>query len=85
VSFHTFRHTCASLLFAEGTNVKQVQEWLGHAGPVATSALRYYGRTGLLSSAGRVVASAPVIETLTIARTRGGSPCSKVVTSLTPA
>ena len=26
VSFHTFRHTCASLLFAEGKNVKQVQE-----------------------------------------------------------
>lgn len=28
--FHTFRHTCASLLFAGGKNVKQVQEWLGH-------------------------------------------------------
>jgi integrase len=33
VSFHTFRHTCASLLFAAGRNVKQVQEWLGHADP----------------------------------------------------
>jgi integrase len=29
--FHTFRHTCASLLFEAGRNVKQVQEWLGHA------------------------------------------------------
>jgi integrase len=29
--FHAFRHTCASLLFAEGRNVKQVQRWLGHA------------------------------------------------------
>jgi integrase len=28
--FHTFRHTCASLLFAEGRNVKQVSRWLGH-------------------------------------------------------
>jgi integrase len=28
--FHTFRHTCASLLFDEGRNVKQVQRWLGH-------------------------------------------------------
>jgi integrase len=28
--FHTFRHTCASLLFAEGRNPKQVQRWLGH-------------------------------------------------------
>jgi integrase len=28
--FHGFRHTCASLLFASGRNVKQVQRWLGH-------------------------------------------------------
>ena len=28
--FHTFRHTVASRLFAEGRNVKQVQAWLGH-------------------------------------------------------
>ena len=33
VAFHTFRHTCASLLFAAGNNVKQVQVWLGHADP----------------------------------------------------
>jgi integrase len=38
--FHTFRHTCASLLFAGGKNVKQVQEWLGHADPGFT--LRRY-------------------------------------------
>jgi integrase len=36
VSFHTLRHTCASLLFASGKNVKQVQEWLGHADPAFT-------------------------------------------------
>ena len=29
-SFHTFRHTCASLLFKRGANAKQVQRWLGH-------------------------------------------------------
>ena len=40
VSFHTFRHTCASLLFDQGRNVKQVQEWLGHADPSFT--LRTY-------------------------------------------
>lgn len=28
--FHTFRHTVASRLFAEGRNVVQVQRWLGH-------------------------------------------------------
>jgi integrase len=40
VSFHAFRHTCASLLFANGKNIKQVQEWLGHADPAFT--LRTY-------------------------------------------
>ena len=28
--FHTFRHTCASRLFAAGRNIKQIQRWLGH-------------------------------------------------------
>jgi integrase len=40
IGFHTFRHTCASLLFAGGKDVKQVQEWLGHADPGFT--LRTY-------------------------------------------
>lgn len=40
VTFHTFRHTCASLLFAHDKNVKEVQEWLGHADPGFT--LRTY-------------------------------------------
>lgn len=40
VSFHTFRHTCASLLFDRGRNIKQVQKWLGHADPGVT--LRTY-------------------------------------------
>jgi integrase len=30
VGFHTFRHTCASMLFASGRNAVQVQHWLGH-------------------------------------------------------
>jgi integrase len=33
IGFHTFRHTCASLLFEAGRNVKQVQRWLGHHSP----------------------------------------------------
>jgi integrase len=40
VAFHAFRHTCASLLFEEGRNVKQVADWLGHADPGFT--LRTY-------------------------------------------
>jgi integrase len=30
IGFHTFRHTCATMLFAEGRNAVQVQRWLGH-------------------------------------------------------
>lgn len=40
VGFHTFRHTCASLLFVNGKNAKQVQMWLGHGDPGFT--LRTY-------------------------------------------
>jgi integrase len=40
VGFHTFRHTCASVLFAHGKDVKQVQTWLGHGDPGFT--LRCY-------------------------------------------
>jgi integrase len=29
-TFHTLRHTCATMLFARGLNAKQVQAWLGH-------------------------------------------------------
>jgi integrase len=40
VTFHTFRHTCAFLLFEAGRDVKQVSAWLGHADPAFT--LRTY-------------------------------------------
>lgn len=40
VGFHTFRHTCASLLFEGGKDIKQVSAWLGHADPAFT--LRTY-------------------------------------------
>lgn len=33
IGFHRFRHTCASLLFDAGRNIKQIQEWLGHHDP----------------------------------------------------
>jgi integrase len=36
--FHTFRHTVASRLFAEGRNAVQVQRWLGHHSPAFTLA-----------------------------------------------
>ncbi|MCL2773610.1 MAG: tyrosine-type recombinase/integrase [Oscillospiraceae bacterium] len=29
--FHDLRHSCASLLLANGVPLKQIQEWLGHS------------------------------------------------------
>jgi integrase len=36
--FHTFRHTCATMLFRHGLNAKQAQVWLGHHSPAFTLA-----------------------------------------------
>lgn len=29
--FHDLKHSCASLLLANGISMKQIQEWLGHS------------------------------------------------------
>lgn len=31
IRFHDLRHSCASLLLANGFNLKEIQEWLGHS------------------------------------------------------
>ncbi len=31
IRFHDLRHSCASLLIANGVPMKQIQEWLGHS------------------------------------------------------
>ena len=31
VRYHDLRHSCASLLLANGISLKQIQEWLGHS------------------------------------------------------
>jgi integrase len=36
-SFHSLRHSCASLLLANGYNIKEIQQWLGHSNYQTTS------------------------------------------------
>jgi integrase len=31
IRFHDLRHSCASVLLAQGITMKQIQEWLGHS------------------------------------------------------
>ncbi|MGL4668103.1 MAG: tyrosine-type recombinase/integrase, partial [Saezia sp.] len=31
IRYHDLRHSCASLLLANGVPLKQIQEWLGHS------------------------------------------------------
>lgn len=31
IRFHDLRHSCASLLYASGVGLKEIQEWLGHS------------------------------------------------------
>jgi integrase len=41
IGLHTLRHTCASLLIAEGANMLRLQRWMGHHSPAYT--LETYG------------------------------------------
>lgn len=36
-SFHSLRHSCASLLLSNGYNIKEIQQWLGHSNYQTTS------------------------------------------------
>jgi integrase len=48
VGFHAFRHTCASILFAEDRNAVQVQRWLGHHSAAFTLATHVHLLDGAL-------------------------------------
>lgn len=37
IRFHDLRHSCASLLYASGIGLKEIQEWLGHSNIGTTS------------------------------------------------
>lgn len=55
--FSTFRHTCATRMFAEGRNAVQVSRWLGHHSPAFTLSVYVHLLDGDL---GAPLASSPI-------------------------
>lgn len=51
ISFHSLRHTCASLLLAEGVHPKVVQEMLGHSTVAITMDLYSHSTPSLQTDA----------------------------------
>ena len=56
IRFHDLRHSCASLLLANGVPMKMIQEWLGHSDfSTTTNIYAHLDYTSKLSSAKAMV------------------------------
>lgn len=61
IRYHDLRHSCASLLYANGVDLKAIQEWLGHS-TIATTANIYthFDFTRKQESANAILGNYPV-------------------------
>jgi integrase len=83
--FHAFRHTCASLLFAEGRNAVQVQRWLGHHSAAFTLATYVHLLDGDIGAPLEISAARPAAEQADPAAAQADLPAvSAVFRQLTP-
>ena len=63
IRLHDLRHSCASLLLANGVPLKQIQEWLGHSDFSTTANIyAHLDYTSKLSSAQAMVSGMPLPE-----------------------
>ncbi len=61
--FHDLRHSCASLLLANGVPLKQIQDWLGHSDFFTTANIyAHLDYSSKLSSAQAMVSGMPLPE-----------------------
>ncbi len=66
--FHDLRHSCASLLLANGVPLKQIQEWLGHSDFSTTANIyAHLDYTSKLSSAKAMVSGIVLPESVNFA------------------
>lgn len=60
IRFHDLRHNCASLLYANGVSLKQIQEWLGHSDISITSNIyTHLDYSSKISSANAILSAFP--------------------------
>lgn len=60
IRFHDLRHSCASLLYANGVSLKEIQEWLGHSDIGTTSNIyTHLDYSSKVSSANAILAAYP--------------------------
>jgi len=63
IRFHDLRHSCASLLLANGVPLKQIQDWLGHSDfSTTTNIYAHLDYSSKLSSAQAMVSGMPLPE-----------------------
>ena len=63
IRFHDLRHSCASLLFANGVSLREIQEWLGDSDIATTSNIyTHLGYSSKISSANAIMSVYPTEE-----------------------
>ncbi|MVB09400.1 Tyrosine recombinase XerC [Caprobacter fermentans] len=66
IRFHDLRHSCASLLYAHGVSLKEIQEWLGHSNIGTTANIdTYLSFDSKVSSANAILNVFPGAPSLT--------------------
>ena len=63
IRFHDLRHSCASMLLANGVQMKQIQEWLGHSDFSTTANIyAYLEYSSKLSSASAMLSGLGIAD-----------------------